>query len=615
MPIIIGKQNGTGGGSGATPEQEARISSLEQSSTENNIRLDAIESKNTTQDSQLVQHDARIEANASVISSQAQRLSAVEDSIIDYSPEIQALVAKNTDQDSSIILNSNKNTEQDARLLLVEGDVAEQSSTISTMQTTLANKADLVSGKIPLAQLPDLPVGRKVSVANQAERLALPVHPDLTIAYESDTADAWVLDAGEDPSVAANWDKLGNAQATGVQSFNGRTGNVAPQAGDYTTAQITTTTDRSFISDADRLRWDNKPTEVSVQAAVSTLRSEVQAGYVRTNTLAANNGVATLDSDGKVVSSQLPPLGLTTAQSQRIDQIESIANLADQKGDSAATNILAVDNRLTQVDNDSKSRDAAQVTRIAALETAPASIPLSQKAAASGVAPLDLNSKIPSIYLPNQLSIPVVSEYTDVASTRSSNTWYTNNTRQDMTVYALLSYVNNTVASYIDVQRGTTGTTYRVEGPAAATTYSQPVQAIVPPGHRYRLVINGGRTAVRWFEITGVDGTPFNPTSNRIWRDVTADRVKGLWYSNSTGNEMTLHLTSDNVNNGGYFNIQLRANSSSPTLDFICNSTAQAADAVTTRAFGTLTVPVGWDYAVNNGNLGTRNIVKWYELS
>jgi len=509
MPIIIGRPNGTGSGegSGATPEQEARLSTLEQSSTQKDIRLDAVESKNTTQDTQLTQHDARIEANASVISSQAERLSAVEDSIIDYSPEIQALVEKNVDQDSSIILNSNKNTEQDARLLLVEGNVADQASSISTIQTTLANKADLVSGKIPLSQLPDLPVGRKVSVANETARLALPTHPDLTIAYEEDTADAWALDAGEDPSVAENWAKLGNAQATGVQSFNGRTGNVVPLAGDYTTALITPTVDRSFISEADRVRWDNKSTPASVEAAVSTLRSEVQAGYVRTTSLAANNGVATLGSDGKVVLSQLPPLGLTASQSQRIDQIESTARLADLKGDSAATNILAVDNRLTQVDTDSKSRDAAQVSRIAALEAKPASIPLSQRAAASGVAPLDANTRIPLQYLPSYV-IPIVSSYFDVTSTRSLSVWYNNTTSFDMEVYTLIAWSAITNGSYIEVQQGTTGTMFRVEGPAVNTNHSQPIHATVPPGWRYRIVATTGRTIFRCLEIRKSPGQP-----------------------------------------------------------------------------------------------------------
>lgn len=510
MPIIIGRPSGAGGeGGGVSPEQEARISSLEQSSTQKDIRLDAVESKNTTQDSQLVQHDARIEANASVISSQAERLSTVENSIVDYSPEIQALVAKkNTDQDSSIILNTNKNTEQDARLLLVEGDVAEQTSTISTMQTTLANKADLVSGKIPLAQLPDLPVGRKVSVANEAERLTLPVHPDLTIAYEEDTADAWALDANEDPSVAANWAKLGNAQATGVQSFNGRTGNVAPQAGDYTTAQITTTTDRSFISDADRIRWDNKPTETSVQAAVSTLRSEVEAGYVRTNTLAANNGVATLGSDGKVVPSQLPTLGLTPAQSQRIDQIESTATLADLKGDSAATNILAVDNRLTQVDTDSKSRDASQVSRITALETAPASIPLSQKAATNGVAPLNASAQVPLANLPAHLP-QRAREWRDVKSTKVVGTWYVNNSGNEMEVH-VRTQVSTTANRYVSLRTRRAGTSvigFTFNSPAlnSTTSFAGGISMIVPIGWEYQLATSGSTTLAAtefWYELS-----------------------------------------------------------------------------------------------------------------
>lgn len=500
MPIIIGRPNGTGSGegaSGATPEQLARIEAVETDNSSIKDRLSTLEST----------------------------------SPVDYSPQIQDLQNTSTQQATSIGELTSKDVTQDDRLTAVESKNTTQDTRLNAAETALTLKADLVGGKVPMGQLPDIPVGRKLNVANRAARLALSSYADITIAYESDTGDAYALDANQDPAIDANWSKLGNALGIGVASFNGRTGNISAQANDYNTSQITEVLTKQFVTQAQKDDWSSRETTSGAQTKA------------------------------------------TAAQTAAVSSAKTYADSTF--------------------------------------------IPLSQKNTANGVAPLDSSNKVPVANLPNQAltSTPVVSEYADVVASRVGNTWYTNNTSQDMTVYALLSYVNNTVASYIEVQRGTTGTTYRVEGPAAATTYSQPVQAIVPPGHRYRLVINGGRTAVRWFEITGVDGNPYFPAGNRIWRDVTADRVKGLWYSNSSGNEMTLHLTSDNVNNGGYFNIQLRANSSSPTLDFICNSTAQAADAVTTRAFGTLTVPVGWDYAVNNGNLGTRNIVKWYELS
>ncbi|MFI8748846.1 discoidin domain-containing protein [Vreelandella lionensis] len=130
------------------------------------------------------------------------------------------------------------------------------------------------TGKVPTAQLPDIPAGRKVVVADEAARLALPVHPDLTIAYQSDTGDAWGLDADSAPSIAANWTLLGNAQTGGVNSFNGRTGNVTPQAGDYNASQV---------------------------------------GAIPATEKGTADGVATLDASGKVPAAQLPAAGIEDA--------------------------------------------------------------------------------------------------------------------------------------------------------------------------------------------------------------------------------------------------------------------------------------------------------------
>lgn len=98
--------------------------------------------------------------------------------------------------------------------------------------------ASLVAGKVPASQLPDPAAGRKVVVADQAARLALPVWDDLTIAYQQSDSTTWGLDADADPSVAGNWSLMGSTAVDGVSAFNGRTGVVLPQAGDYTAAQV-----------------------------------------------------------------------------------------------------------------------------------------------------------------------------------------------------------------------------------------------------------------------------------------------------------------------------------------------------------------------------------------
>lgn len=96
------------------------------------------------------------------------------------------------------------------------------------------------SGKVPAAQLPDLgAVATKVTVANQAARLALPVSSDLLIAYQTDNGNVYALNANTDPSQLANWTQVGAVTANGVTQWNTRTGAVVPASGDYTAAQVT----------------------------------------------------------------------------------------------------------------------------------------------------------------------------------------------------------------------------------------------------------------------------------------------------------------------------------------------------------------------------------------
>ena len=97
--------------------------------------------------------------------------------------------------------------------------------------------ASLVAGG-PTSQLPDRPPGARWLWLTAA-RLALPVWDDLTIAYQKSDSTTWGLDADANPSVAGNWTLMGSTAVDGsVSTFNGRTGVVMPQTGDYTAAQV-----------------------------------------------------------------------------------------------------------------------------------------------------------------------------------------------------------------------------------------------------------------------------------------------------------------------------------------------------------------------------------------
>lgn len=115
------------------------------------------------------------------------------------------------------------------------------------------------TGKVPTSQLPPLEVTASVSVANTAARLALP-GTDATMAFQLDTGDVWFIGAGLDKSVSGNWGLVAGVTA-GVASFNTRTGNVVPAAGDYTATQITNTPAGNIAS-------------VTVQGAINELDTE-----------------------------------------------------------------------------------------------------------------------------------------------------------------------------------------------------------------------------------------------------------------------------------------------------------------------------------------------------
>lgn len=93
------------------------------------------------------------------------------------------------------------------------------------------------SGKIPTSDLPQIDTVERNTVANQAARLALAVSTKFRITIQNDVQRQFYLDHNLDPSVSSNWVD-GGSVASAVTSFNGRTGNVLPQTGDYSAVQV-----------------------------------------------------------------------------------------------------------------------------------------------------------------------------------------------------------------------------------------------------------------------------------------------------------------------------------------------------------------------------------------
>lgn len=92
------------------------------------------------------------------------------------------------------------------------------------------------AGKLDGGQLPALAITETFVVADEAAMLALTAQQG-DVAVRADIDTTYILTA-EPASTLANWQELLSPTAGAVTSFNGRTGAVVPQSGDYTPAQV-----------------------------------------------------------------------------------------------------------------------------------------------------------------------------------------------------------------------------------------------------------------------------------------------------------------------------------------------------------------------------------------
>lgn len=457
MPIIIGRPNGTGsgeGGSGATPEQLARIEAVETDNSSIKNRLSTLESK----------------------------------SPVDYSPQIQDLQNTTTQQATSIGELTSKDVTQDDRLTAVESKNTTQDTRLNAAETALTLKADLVGGKVPMGQLPDIPVGRKLNVANRAARLALSSYADITIAYESDTGDAYALDANQDPAIDANWSKLGNALGIGVASFNGRTGNISAQANDYTTSQITEVLTKQFVTQAQKDDWSSRETTSGAQtkataaqtAAVSSAKTYADSTFIPLSQKNAANGIAPLGSTGKV-----PAANLLTNVAGGVPLLNANAKVQAQYIETGTNSGVAPLNSVGKVP-------------IANLTTN----------VASGIAVLDSNAKILTSQLPNNL--PTSQRiWRDVKATRIVDSYitHTGGNGNEMMVYVRSANSTSVTRHIVAIVRESASGPiflFRSDAYGAAGDRWQHLYLHVPHGWQYSIRSDGGSTTANielWYEM------------------------------------------------------------------------------------------------------------------
>ncbi len=108
-------------------------------------------------------------------------------------------------------------------------------------------------GKLISNQLPAITITDTFVVGSQAAMLALTAETG-DVAVRTDLSKSYIL-KGSNPSVLADWQEL-LSPVDGVTSVFGRVGSVVANTGDYTTAQVTETTNKKYQTDAQALYND-----------------------------------------------------------------------------------------------------------------------------------------------------------------------------------------------------------------------------------------------------------------------------------------------------------------------------------------------------------------------
>lgn len=126
---------------------------------------------------------------------------------------------------------------------LVAGLTAALAAKAST--AALADKADLVGGKVPSSQLPSVALVEYLgTVASQAAMLALTGQPgDWCLRTDTATTTLWILIAA-DPTLIGSWQQATYAGGA-VDSVNGQTGTVVLSKSDIGLANVDNTSDAS----------------------------------------------------------------------------------------------------------------------------------------------------------------------------------------------------------------------------------------------------------------------------------------------------------------------------------------------------------------------------------
>ena len=324
-------------------------------------------------------------------------------------------------------------------VVLVPSDIGAVASTAVGAANGVASLDS--SGKIPSGQLPSAAMADVFDVASQSAMLALSATQG-DIARRTDLSQTFVL-ATNDPTTLGNW-KLVLNPAPPVTSVNGSTGVVVLTAASVGAVATSAVGAASGVASLDGsslvpvaqipnlnankitsgLLDINRVPTGSTSTTVSLGNHNHDTSYLAASSRGAANGVASLDSGGRVPVGQLPSgiggvssvNGFTGAVTLVASDVSAIATSARGAANGVASLDASTLVPVAQIPNLDASKITSGTIALAQLPTGTSSstvslgnhthayVPISDKGNANGVATLDATTLIPIAQVPTGTS-------------------------------------------------------------------------------------------------------------------------------------------------------------------------------------------------------------------
>lgn len=244
---------------------------------------------------------------------------SLETTVLSFKGRTGAVNAEYGDYNFDLLPLTDKTTAVSHKLVIDSGKLyIENVSTLQRRQIGFSEDFDLSALQAKITSIEDIVTSpatglvKKVSdlttktAANEQLTLAVNAKVDSTAA-NTVALDQRVSTLEERPSVTS-----------GVKSFNGRLGDVAPQTGDYITDWISESLTKQFVSPEQKAEWSSKETPAGAQTKANTAQTNAKtyadATFLPRNQRGAVNGVAPLGSDYKIPAEYLPPIPAPVAR-------------------------------------------------------------------------------------------------------------------------------------------------------------------------------------------------------------------------------------------------------------------------------------------------------------